>query len=79
MRSNSRYSVATLTLLSLLTSTIALATSRDARADEPDLQPRSQTKRLEGTWLTQVTIRDCQTGAIVRSFLPSIRSRREGP
>jgi hypothetical protein len=68
MHSNIRHSIARLTLLSLLTSTIAFATSREARADEPDGQSRSQAKRLEGTWLTQVTIHDCHTGAIVREF-----------
>jgi hypothetical protein len=68
MHSNIRHSVATLALLSLLTSTIAFAESREARADAPDGQSRSQAKRLEGTWVTEVTIRDCNTGAIVREF-----------
>ena len=29
---------------------------------------RSQTGKLEGTWFTQVTIRDCQNGAVLRTF-----------
>jgi hypothetical protein len=68
MHSNIRHSVATLALLSLLTSTIAFGESRGARVDEPDGQSRSHAKRLEGTWLTQVTIRDCHTGDVVREF-----------
>jgi hypothetical protein len=77
MHSNIRHSIARLTLLSLLTSTIAFATSREARADEPDGQSRSQAKRLEGTWLTQVTIHDCHTGAIVREF-PALNTFAQG-
>lgn len=77
MHSNIRHSVATFTLLSLLTSTIAFATSREASANEPDWQSRSQAKRLEGTWLTQVTIHDCQTGAIVREF-PALNTFAQG-
>ena len=77
MHSNIRYSVATLALLSLLTSTIAIGESREARADAPDAQSGSQAKRLEGTWATQVTIRDCHTGVIVREF-PALNTFAQG-
>lgn len=77
MHSNIRHSAASLALLSLLVSTIAFVTSRDARAGEPDGQSRSQAKRLEGTWFTQVTIRDCDTGAPVREF-PALNTFAQG-
>ena len=77
MHSNIRHSVATLALLSLLTSTVAVGESREARADAPDKQSPSQAQRLEGTWATQVTIHDCQTGAIVRE-LPALNTFAQG-
>ena len=39
---------------------------------------KSQTGRLEGTWFTQVTIRDCHTGVVLRTFSPSLRSTAAG-
>src|SRR4030095_2812711 len=77
MHSNTRHSVARLALLSLLASNLAFATSRAAAAGEANDQSRSQAKRLEGTWVTQVTIRDCHTGAPVREF-PALNTFAKG-
>lgn len=77
MHSNIRHSVARLALLSLLASTISFATSRDVRAGEPDGRSRSHATRLEGTWFTQVTIRDCHTGAASREF-PALNTFAQG-
>ena len=38
---------------------------------------QSRTRRIEGTWLTQVSIRDCQTGAELRTF-PALNTFAEG-
>lgn len=43
---------------------LAISITPPMGADEPKSGPG----KLEGTWFTQVTIRDCQTGAVLRTF-----------
>ena len=44
--------------------------AREAKGQKSENQERSESqgKKLEGTWRVQVTGRDCQTGAAVRTF-----------
>jgi hypothetical protein len=38
---------------------------------------RSEARKLEGTWYTDVTVRDCQTGVTLRTF-PALNTFAEG-
>src|SRR5687768_10432253 len=60
-------STAGLGLLSLL----VLGGANRAPAQSPG------TGKLEGTWFTQVSIRNCQTGAVLRTF-PALNTFAEG-
>jgi hypothetical protein len=52
---------------------------REAKAQRSENQERSESegKKLEGTWRVQVTARDCQTGAAVRTF-PALLTFADG-
>jgi len=50
-------------LSGLLFSALISVTPAQAGDDE-----KSASGKLEGTWFTQVSIRDCQTGAVLRTF-----------
>lgn len=77
MHSHIRHSVARVALSSLLAGTTAFATSPNAKASAADAQSGSQSRRLEGTWATQVTIRDCHTDVPLREF-PALNTFARG-
>lgn len=62
-----------LSRLALWIGTIAVALSPAVRAAEPEPAADS----LAGTWYTQVTLRNCQTGAALRTF-PALASFAAG-
>jgi hypothetical protein len=72
MRSRIWSMVAGLALLTVLAvaGAVSLTSTPAARAGEPDgrASAKSQGRRLEGTWRVQVTLRDCGTGAELRTF-----------
>ncbi|MEP6636001.1 MAG: hypothetical protein ABJB97_04690 [Acidobacteriota bacterium] len=53
-----------LTIAGTITTTPALA----AQKSDSSAQNEAQGKKLEGTWRVQVSIRDCQSGAPLRTF-----------
>jgi hypothetical protein len=55
----------------------AFAQDTGARPGEGREPSQSRTRRIEGTWFTQVSIRDCQTGAELRTF-PALNTFAEG-
>jgi hypothetical protein len=58
---------------------IFLTAGSVANAHNADRQERSESgeKKLEGTWRVQVTLHDCQTGAVLRNF-PALLTFAEG-
>jgi hypothetical protein len=81
MSSRIRIAIGRVALLSVLVLAGAISPSSaqgtSAReADEHD-GSKSQARRLEGTWFTSVTIRDCQSGAALRTF-PALNTFAHG-
>lgn len=81
MSSGIRISIGSVALLSVLVLAGAMSpTSAQGvsvrEADEHD-GSTSQARRLEGTWFTSVTIRDCQSGAELRTF-PALNTFAHG-
>ena len=62
-----------------LVSVIYLASANNAKAKKQAEQGQSepQTKRLEGTWRVEITLRVCQTGAEIRRF-PALSTFAKG-
>jgi hypothetical protein len=72
MKSRILKSVAGLALLLAVAISGAIFLSIDsvANAQNAERQERSESgaRKLEGTWRVQVTLQDCQTGAVLRNF-----------
>jgi len=69
MRSRIVNLLVALTLLFTLNtvSWVSTTSASDIRAAIPSVAPESKARRLEGTWQVQVTLRNCQTGAVLRT------------
>lgn len=63
LRNPNRFAASSRTAVLVLASMLALGSGLRARA-----QSESQAGRLEGTWRVQLTVRDCQTGAELRTL-----------
>ncbi len=63
-----------------LAGALFLTSARGVRAEKPGGpgEAESQARKLEGTWRVQVTIRDCQSGAAVRTFPALLTFARGG-
>jgi hypothetical protein len=63
-----------------LAGALFLTSARGVRAEKPEGpgKAESQSRKLEGTWRVQVTIRDCQSGAAVRTFPALLTFARGG-
>jgi hypothetical protein len=81
MKSKTEKSGPVVALLSILAlaGALFLAPAQGVGAKSPDAagKARAQARKLEGTWRVQVTIRDCQTGAEVRTA-PSVITFAQG-
>jgi hypothetical protein len=56
-----------LTLFSMLNTMDGVSMSASDVMAAPSPAPESKARRLEGTWQVQVTLRNCQTGAVLRT------------
>jgi hypothetical protein len=81
MKSRILKSVAGFALLLAVTvsGAIFLSVGAVANAQDSDRQERSESgaRKLEGTWRVQVTLRDCNTAAVLRTF-PALLTFAEG-
>ena len=74
MKNNSFSRISTAaTHMMILCGLLALGVSAMAQSNDA----QSQAGRLQGTWRVQVTVRDCQTGAALRTF-PALSTFAKG-